>query len=155
MPINLITLHPATVHFPIALLLVGSLAALLYLWWQKRAEFRVLAWWLLALGWVGAIAATFTGLLAQGSLPPQTPYSNVLNGHITSALATIIVYAAIFYRAWLHRNRRRSGDPTDLLDMNRLRLWLTLLLLLGMGTVALGGWLGGELVYTWGANVGK
>jgi uncharacterized membrane protein len=70
-------------------------------------------------------------------------------------LATIIVYAAIFYRVWLHRNRRRSDAPTDLLDVRGSRLWLTLLLLLGMGTVALGGWLGGELVYTWGANVGK
>jgi uncharacterized membrane protein len=155
MPINLITLHPATVHFPIALLLVGSLAGLLYLWWQKRAELRVLTWWLLALGWVGAGAAVLTGLLAQGNLPPQAPYRGLLNNHITSGMALLVVYAAIFYRVWLHRNRRRPTDPADLLDVDSARLWLTLLLLLGMGLVAFSGWLGGQLVYTWGVNVGE
>ncbi|MCC6455488.1 MAG: DUF2231 domain-containing protein [Caldilineaceae bacterium] len=155
MPINLITLHPATVHFPIALLLVGSLAGLLYLWWKQRPELRILTWWLLMLGWIGAGVAALTGLLAQGNLPPQAPYTPVLNGHISSGLALIVVYAALFYRVWLHRNRRSATDPADLLDVPGARLWLSLLLLLGMALVALGGWLGGQLVYTWGVNVGE
>lgn len=153
MPVSLITLHPATVHFPIALLLVGSLAGLLYLWWRPRPELRVLTWWLLLLGWIGAGVASFTGLLAQGGLPPQAPFSAVLNGHISSGLAQIVVYAALFYRVWIHRNRRRPSDPADLLDVPSARPWLTVLMLLGMGLVLLGGWLGGELVYTWGVNV--
>jgi uncharacterized membrane protein len=155
MPLDQITLHPATVHFPIALLLVGSLAGLLYLWWQQRPEWRVLTWWLLMLGWVGAGVAALTGLLAQGNLPPQAPYSVVLNGHITSGLALIVLYGALFYRVWLFRNRRRPTDPVDLLDLPSARLWLTVLLLLGMALVAIGGWLGGQLVYTWGVNVGE
>jgi uncharacterized membrane protein len=134
---------------------VGCLAGLLYLWWQKRPELRVLTWWLLFLGWIGAGVAAFSGLLAQGNLPPQAPYTVVLNGHITSGLALIVVYAAIFYRVWLHRNRRKAGDPADLLDLAQARLWLTLLLLLGMALVVIGGWLGGQLVYTWGVNVGE
>jgi uncharacterized membrane protein len=113
----------------------------------------VLTWWLLALGWVGAGAAALTGLLAQGGLPPQAPYTSILNGHITSGLALLVVYAAIFYRVWLFRNRRRAGDPDDLLDVPSTRGWLTLLLLMGMAIVAIGGWLGGELVYRWGVNV--
>lgn len=153
MPVSFVTLHPASVHFPIALLLVGSVAGLLYLWWRTLPELRVLTWWLLMLGWAGAGVATLTGLLAQGGLPPQAPYSAVLNGHISSALALILVYAALFYRKWLHRNRRRLTDPADLLDLPSARLWLTLLLLAGMALVVIGGWLGGELVYTWGVNV--
>jgi uncharacterized membrane protein len=156
MPIDLITLdtlHPATVHFPIALLLVGSLAGLLYLWWQPRPELCILTWWLLFLGWVGAGVAALTGLLAQGNLPPQAPFTVVLNGHITSGLALIVVYAALFYRVWLFRNRRRATDPDDLLDLPSARPWLTLLFLLGMALVVIGGWLGGHLVYTWGVNV--
>src|SRR5688572_12422387 len=105
--ITVVTLHPATVHFPIALLLVGSLAGLLYLWWQPRPEFRILTWWLLFLGWVGAGVAALTGLFAQGNLPPQAPYTVVLNGHITSGLALIVLYAFLFYRVWLSRNRRQ------------------------------------------------
>lgn len=154
MPINLITLHPATIHFPIALLLVGNLAGLLYLWWRPRPEFRVLTWWLLMLGWISTGVASFTGLLAQGNLPPQSPYSGVLNSHITSGLALLVLYAILFYRVWLHRNRRRPTDPADLLDVPAARPWLTLLLLLGIVIVIIGGWLGGELVYTWGVNVG-
>lgn len=155
MLIDFMTLHPATVHFPIALLLVGSLAGLLYLWWQQRPEFRVLTWWLLVLGWIGAGVAALTGLLAQGNLPPQAPYSVILNGHISSGLALLVVYAALFYRVWLFRNRRRPTDPSDLLDLPAARPWLTLLLLLGMALVFLGGWLGGELVFTWGVHVGE
>ncbi len=150
--INLITLHPATNHFPIALLLVGSLAGLLYLWWQKRPEFRMLTWWLLILGWISAAVATLTGLLAQGNLPPQAPYSATLNWHITSTLALLVVYGAIFYRLWLYRNRRHAADPADLLDLPSARIWLTALLLTGIALVFVGGWLGGELVYTWGVN---
>lgn len=155
MPINLITLHPASVHFPIALLLVGSITGLLYLWWQPRAEFSILTWWLLKLGWVSAIVAAVTGILAQGNLPPQAPYTAVLNGHITSGLALIVVYAIFFYRAWLHRNRRKPDQPEDLLALPSARSLLTIILLLGMALVAIGGWLGGELVYTWSVNVGE
>ena len=155
MLVRFTTLHPATVHFPIALLVVGSVAGLLYLWWRQRSEFRVLTWWLLPLGWIGAGVAALTGLLAQGNLPPQAPYTATLNSHITSGLLLIVVYGMIFYRAWLHRNRRRTTDPADLLDVSAARPLLTVLLLLGMALVAIGGWLGGELVYTWGVNVAR
>jgi uncharacterized membrane protein len=154
MLVRLTTLHPATVHFPIALLIVGSVAGLLYLWWRQQPELRVLTWWLLMLGWIGAGVAALTGLIAQGNLPPQAPYTVTLNSHITSGLALILVYGIVFYRAWLHRNRR-PADPVDLLDMGAARPLLTALLLLGMALVAIGGWLGGELVYTWGVNVAK
>lgn len=155
MPINSITLHPASVHFPIALLLVGSVTGLLYLWWQPRAELSILTWWMLKLGWASAIVAAFTGILAQGNLPPQAPYRVILNGHITSSLALIVVYAAFFYRAWLHRNRRKPHEPEDLLAVRSARPMLTAIMLLGMALVGVGGWLGGELVYTWGVNVGQ
>ncbi len=44
-------------------------------------------------------------------------------------------------------------DPSDLLDVRSARLLLTLLFVLGATLVIIGGWLGGELVYTWGVNV--
>ena len=156
MPVSSVTLHPATVHFPIALLLLGSAAGLLYLarvqWLIPRADLRVLTWWPLRLGLVGAGVAIRTGLLAQSGLPPQAPYTGVLNWHIGTALAALVIYGAIFYRAWLYGNRRRADDPADLLDQPQARGWLAGLLLLGILTITASGWLGGELVYTWGVN---
>lgn len=155
---SLETLHPPVVHFPIALLLLGSAAALLYLVGTRRAELRVLAWWPLRLGWLGAAVAVLTGLLAQSGLPPRPPYSGVLNWHIGSGLAILLVYGTLLYRQWLWeaKRRRRGADaPSDLLDAPGARGWITVLLVLGIALVTLSGWLGGELVYTWGINVAE
>ncbi len=154
---NLETLHPPVVHFPIALLLLGSVAALLYLAGLRRAELRVLAWWPMRVGWLGAVAAVLTGLLAQSGLPPRSPFSAVLNWHIGSGLALLVIYAVLLYRQWLwaaRRHRRAPDAPSDLLDAPAARPWLTLLLVVGSLLVVMSGWLGGELVYTWGVNVG-
>ncbi|MEZ4706426.1 MAG: DUF2231 domain-containing protein [Caldilineaceae bacterium] len=157
------TLHPATVHFPIALLILSSVAGLLYLYWQPRAELRILVWWTMPVGWLAVGAAILTGLLAQAGLPPQAPYRGLLNWHISSGLALLVLYAALLYLRWLRRPKQKSNvgsaatqnahaDP--LLDDAAARWWLTLLLLLGIGLVVASGWNGGRLVYDWGVNVG-
>lgn len=155
---NLETIHPPVVHFPIALLLLGSGAGLLYLAGVRRAELSILTWWPLRLGWLGAAAAVLTGLLAQSGLPPRAPYTAVLNGHIGSGLALLGVYAVILYRQWLWQARRHRRDPDapeDLLDVPAARGWTAALLLIGIALVAVSGWLGGELVFTWGVNVAE
>ncbi len=153
MPISLATLHPAVVHFPIALLLGGSVAGLLYLAGMRRADLRVLTWWPLRLGWIGGAVAMLTGLLAQSGLPPQAPYTDWLNNHIGASWAILVVYAGILYRHWLFGRKRRANDPADLLDLTAARGWLMIALIVGSLLVVVGGWLGGELVYTWGVNV--
>jgi uncharacterized membrane protein len=154
-------LHPATIHFPIALLLLGSVLALYYLWRPGLVQVRWAAWLLLALGWVGGMAAVLTGLFAQSNLPPDAPYRDVLNWHIGVGLAQLVIYGFVLYQGWLfHAPRRQKqraarGDlTTDLLDSQAARVWLTALLLLGMLLVAATGWNGGVLVYEWGVNVG-
>ncbi len=161
------TLHPAVVHFPIALLLLGSVCALLYLYGPRRAELLVLTWVPLFLGWLATGAAILTGLLAQSGLPPDPPYRHVLNQHIGSGMALAVLYAVLLYRAYLQRARASSskagknaarnakhapGSP-ELLDDPRARLWVTLLLAAGMLLVIASGWNGGQLVYEWGVNV--
>ncbi|HXF63399.1 MAG TPA: DUF2231 domain-containing protein [Caldilineaceae bacterium] len=157
---NLAPLHPRVVHFPIALLLLGSAAALLYLFGPRAfrfiapAELRTLAWWPLRLGWLGVALAVLTGLFDQGRLPPQAPYSATLNWHIGSGLALLVVYGILLYRQWLWKKQRRPPDGVeDLLDSPAARPWVALLLAVGIALVVLSGWLGGALVYTWGVNV--
>ncbi len=161
------TIHPAVVHFPIALLLLGSVCALLYLYGPRRAELLVLTWAPLFLGWLATGAAILTGLLAQSGLPPNPPYRDVLNQHIGSGMALAVVYAALLYRAYLQRARaasrkaakktvmraERAPKPPELLDDPQARLWVTLLLATGILLVIASGWNGGQLVYEWGVNV--
>ena len=153
-------LHPATIHFPIALLLLGSVLAIYYLWRPGMVQVRWTAWLLLALGWIGGVAAVITGLFAQGNLPPDAPYRDVLNWHIAVGLGQLVVYGFVLYQGWLYRSARRQrqrsarGDVSvDLFDSASSRLWVTAALLLGMLLVAATGWNGGVLVYEWGVNV--
>src|ERR1700712_4548060 len=102
------TLHPTTVHFPIALLMVASVAGLLYLYWQPHSTLLTLTWWPMRLGWIGAAAAVLTGLLAQRGLPPQAPYLGILNWHIGTGLALLVNYGLLLYQAWVYNSVRAN-----------------------------------------------
>ena len=77
-------IHAAVVHFPIALLICGSLAMLGYLHRWPRAELRILGWGLLLPGWLTVLAAIVSGIVAQGGLPPDAPFRPILNWHTGS-----------------------------------------------------------------------
>lgn len=155
-------LHPAVVHFPIALLVVASATGLLYLFaWRRRegaALVRSFTWIAMALGWISALVAVLTGLVAQQGLPPRPPYALVINLHIGGGVAILVVYGALLYRAWLWRQRagRRPPDaPADLLDLASARWLNALLLIVGALLVIYTGYNGGQLVYVWGVNVAQ
>lgn len=151
-----INLHPATVHFPIAFLLLASSAGLLYLYWQPKETLRTLTWWPMLLGWVGVMVAILSGLWAQSPLPPQAPYRSLLNWHISTGLALWVIYGYLLYQRWIYgkaRARAKTPQPTDPLLAPAARLWLTVLFVLGIGLVLITGRNGGLLVYTWGVNV--
>jgi len=157
-----IHLHPATVHFPIALLSLASIAGLLYLYWQARPGLLVLTWWPMLWGWLGAIVAILTGLLAQSGLPPSAPYRSVLNWHISTGLALFVVYGVLLYQRWVYNSgrvralrTRRGIDSSELLADTRAKGWLSILLLLGLVLIVASGWNGGKLVYEWGVNVAQ
>ncbi len=153
-------LHPATVHFPIALLLVGSFLALVQMFRPVRVDLHGTSWLLLGLGWVSALAAVLTGLLAQSGLPPDAPYRSVLNWHIGTGMGLVVLYGFVLYRGWLYRSARalaqraRAGrNIHDLLDDPSARPWLAFMLFLGMLLIVASGWNGGSLVYEWGVNI--
>ena len=153
-------LHPATVHFPIALLLVGSLLALIHLFRRPAVDLRLTIWLLLGLGWLGGAVAVLTGLLAQVNLPPDAPYRPVLNFHIGTGLAVLLLYGFLLYRGWLYRGakaqkaRQKRSDPTaDLLDDAGARPWIAAVVVLGALLIVATGWYGGQLVYQFGVNV--
>ncbi len=155
-----VTLHPATVHFPIALLMLASMAGLLYVYWQPHSSLLLLTWWPLRLGWIGVAIAILTGLLAQSGLPPQAPYRSILNWHIGTGLALLVNYGLLLYQEWVYHSARASKErlrrgisAAHVLDDPRVRLWITLCLITGIGLLFASGWNGGRLVYEWGVNV--
>lgn len=157
---SLAKLHAAATHFPIALLLVGSAAALLYLFrpsFRWRTEVRTYALWSLVLGWIGTAIAIVTGLLAQSGLPPDAPYRALLNWHIGTGLALLVLYGGVLYAHWLRRPgrtlSRKSRQRPPLLDDEAARRWLSIALIVGIALVVASGWNGGRLVYEWGVNV--
>ncbi len=149
-------LHPALVHFPIAFLMGASVCGLASLHWRALPPLLILTWWLMAAGWVSLVAAIISGIIAQGGLPPQAPYRSVLNWHTTSGLILALLYGDLLYRSWIHSLGERKKAPADRVEFihhPRQKWLLTTELVLGIALVILSGWLGGELVYTWGVNV--
>ena len=105
------------------------------------------------------LAAIVSGIVSQGALPPDAPYRPVINWHTGSGLALAILYGDLIYRGWLEWTRRKREEPEGYtweadFPTGRGGKWrLTVQLLLGIGLVAFSGWLGGQLVYEFGAGI--
>lgn len=127
-------LHPAAVHFPIALLTVGfagALAGLLSERWSKRAD---AVSWLLWLGTASAWVALALGLVAEKYAPHVPPAWETLELHETLGWWTAGVATAL--SIWRWRWPERWLVPF-------LLTWAML-----VGLVLWTGTEGGELVYT-------
>ena len=136
-------LHPAVVHFPIALLLLNMVLTLRHLRHPDPFVERA-AYGALVLGWWGALAAVASGILAAALAWPVEPgVLTWLNSHAVLGFALLLVYG----RALLRRRR----DPAVLAGPGR-RPYL-LLLLLGVALLLLDGWIGGHMVYRQGVGV--
>lgn len=143
--------HPRTVHFPIALTLVGVFFIVLSAFMARRAASGAAAdpgKWLaygrttLLLGWMGVLAAVATGLVDQSRAPDDAVVARTINLHITAGIALLILLGLALY--WPLRDKRFWSE----------RRWLYVgLLLIIAGLVLLESWLGGKLVYQLGVGV--
>lgn len=140
----LFPLHPRFVHFPIALLLVGSVLALVYMLWQRRPPLATLVWGMLLLGWISLFFAVLTGLIDQNSAPQEPEIKSLLSLHTALGFALIAVYGLMLYE------RLRLPNA---LDVPATRWRLLALALLGLALLVVDGWVGGTLVYTHGVGV--
>lgn len=128
-------LHPAVVHFPIALLgtsLVFDLVGVFRdepIWWT-------ISFWNLALGLVAAGVAAITGLADSMGIWGDPPATKIVTRHLIVVVSAVCCYGA----ALVVRQGPHAPEGTALAGSLALEA-------LGLGLLLVGGWLGGELVY--------
>lgn len=146
-PLNHI--HPAIVHFPIALLTVApGLVLLGALWPAQRRGVHAAALILLLLGLLGALVALATGELAE-SFAHRTPELRVaLDHHQALAWQTVAIFGALAL-AWLARWAASRFLHRELPPRAAQALFLLWLLVSAWGVVTLlrTGHEGGQMVH--------
>lgn len=145
MELQLYHLHPAAVHFPIALLIAGAAAAGLRLRtgspeWLSKAES-----WLLWPGTLSAWGALGLGLLAEKTAPHRALAWEVQAEHEGLAWWTVAVFSVLsLLRLYAVRKD---------LDAGKARAAQVLLWLIGLGLLVATAMHGAELVYGFGVGV--
>ncbi len=133
-------LHPAVVHFPVALwsisLVWDALAA-----WTGAATWWHAGFWCLAAGLVMALPAAATGFMEFITIEDAHPAAATATQHMLVMLCAVCVYAVALVI--------RAGPAAP----EGWRLVAVLLLSAsGLVLLAVGGWLGGKMVYRYGVG---
>lgn len=138
--------HPLFVHFPIALLLMGTIFKFISL--GSRGKFLSLPGTILLItGIIGGWAAIYTGNLADGIVSRIICDPTVLKDHQNSSYTMIWLFTAgvaiesIYQLGWLEYKPKL------------MKFLVLILLSVGCGFLAYTGHLGATLVYNQGAGV--
>lgn len=137
-------LHPMLVHFPIALFTTSVLFEVIGIWWNREG-LRDGALWLLGLGLIGGVAAAIAGGMAEEAAEKAGIAESLIENHETMALITLGIFGVLFlWKAFL-RNRLANHAVAAYF----------FIAVIGLGTLAVTGHLGGDLVYEHGAGVSR
>ena len=130
-------LHPMTVHFPIAIIMVGFLADLLSLFITKERCLSKMGYYLQIAGMLSAIAAFGTGYYLTGEMEGD---AGVLreNHQLFATLTLVSIILATFLRILLVYQKKEESQ---------LKYVALCLFLLAFIFVGITGFLGGKLVF--------
>jgi uncharacterized membrane protein len=132
--------HPALVHFPVALWPASLLWDVVGLW-GGGAIWWQLSLWCLTLGLGVALLAIVSGFLDYAALPRDHPALGTGNAHLLVMTgATILFLVSLLIRA--QSTAAHAAVPTLALVCS----------VLGTVLLVIGGWLGGTLVYRHGVG---
>ena len=135
-------IHPALIPFPIGLLVFSFIADLIYLWRGNPMWKDYVAFYTLLAGIIGGAAAAIPGLIDWASLTDRAAVT-VANWHARVMVITLLIFGASFYL----RTTSGSGWITG------LPMLPVILSAVGALGLAIGGYLGGELVFRHGVAV--
>ena len=144
-------LHPLFVHFPIALLVIGSLLRLPGLWFPQVLFTSRL---MIVLGSAFAWGAYVTGNLAEDEVNSTMCDPGATHWHGDMAFYVTLLFTAValidILSVWLGRKPKTAWFAST-----RVQMALLVPLLAGAGLMAYVGHLGASLVYQQGAAVYK
>lgn len=98
-------IHPALVHFPIALLLVSVVADVVGAW-NKAPAARIVGFWSLVVATVGANFAVMAGLY---DIEKAAGHNDLVHVHMRLGIALLIVMFVVLY--WRYRLHRGGAGP--------------------------------------------
>jgi uncharacterized membrane protein len=124
--------HPMLVVFPLGLFIAAVIFDGIYLW-RGSAMFASVAYWNIAAGIIGGLAAALFGLIDWLAIPSGTRAKRIGLLHGGSNVVVVLIFAAVW---WMR------ADAPDLTPTTNV--FLLEVAALAIGSVA--GWLGGELV---------
>ena len=131
--------HPAIVHFPIALSVVGAASAVAYLLFRKE-WLRWFAPVLLSIALLGAVAAYFSGESAEDRAEQIGVPENMIELHEERGIWGLWLVGLAAFLSWL-THARRGG------------VWISALVAVGaMSVILYTGHVGAKLVYIHGAG---
>lgn len=137
--------HPAIVHFPIALLCLGAAVAAVRLSRSSPQWLSLAESWLLWLGTLSAWTALGFGLLAEDRAPHKPLAWEVLADHKTLGIWTCAVFTVFSLFRWWAAERGRDADQWRFLQLG---LWLA-----GLALLLATGQHGGRLVFDFGMGL--
>jgi uncharacterized membrane protein len=163
------TIHPLVVHFPIALLVVGTIGLL---WTQflreryknlkftARASLEGFISGTLGIGFFGAILSIATGLMDMLGSPKTLALPNWIwtaVPHIITSVLTALCYAALLYRRFVllppavpELDKNKPGEPLVTQPADKITVGLAVV---GLILLFVAGWYGGRLVYEYRIGV--
>jgi uncharacterized membrane protein len=138
---NFPPLHPAVIHFPVALLLLAGLCGLISLF-VKREFWKDITLKALVAGVIFTPIAVVTGFIEEQKML-HGGVDETLTLHKYNGMALLFFFQILLAWFWLRKNIPGKKEYVA---------WV-ICLLLGSGLVLLQGYLGGELVFTKGMGV--
>jgi uncharacterized membrane protein len=131
-------IHPILVAFPVALW-TTSLAMDIWFYFQVNVTWLVISKFLIAAGCIGAVAAAVPGIIDWLAIKEQ-PVKKVANWHARLNIIALVLFIINLYF------RTQAGG-----HLVGYRLIVPFLMsVVGVGLIAISGWLGGELVFRYG-----
>ena len=131
-------IHPMLIPFPLGLLTTSFIFDVIYLL-TDNGKWSEIAFWMIAAGVIGGLAAAVFGLIDWLAIPSGTRAKSVGLWHGAGNVVVVVVFIV----SWLLR-ADAPGEPGAV---------PIILSLLGVGLAGLTGWLGGELVDRLGVGV--